>query len=141
MSSSVGELVTAMRRNFAKVDKLSQKPAAVASLRFCFQQVEEMFKMIIKASELIDAVHFGLSKHAIRAFFCFTILFDAIFAKQTQSGWCECLCQHTLEKHSEIDRFRYSFRMDSSFSMDHSSFHWQVQFLQTPIFQVLTLSS
>jgi hypothetical protein len=45
MSSSIGELVIAMRRNFAKVDKLSQKPAALASLRFCFKQVGVVFKI------------------------------------------------------------------------------------------------
>ena len=39
MSSSIGELVVAIRMNFAKVEKLTQKPAAMASLRFFTKQV------------------------------------------------------------------------------------------------------
>jgi hypothetical protein len=40
MSSSIGELVVAMRRNMAKLDKLTQRPAALASLGFLTKQVE-----------------------------------------------------------------------------------------------------
>ena len=43
MSSSIGELVVAMRRNFAKVDRLTQKPAALACLGFCAKQVGATF--------------------------------------------------------------------------------------------------
>ncbi len=43
MSSSIGELVIALRRNFAKVDKLTQKPAALASLGYFAKQVEAAF--------------------------------------------------------------------------------------------------
>ena len=39
MSSSIGELVIAMRRNMAKLDKLTQRPAALASLGFLAKQV------------------------------------------------------------------------------------------------------
>jgi hypothetical protein len=39
MSSSMGELVIAMRRNLTKVNKLTQKPAALASLGFLARQV------------------------------------------------------------------------------------------------------
>ena len=39
MSSSIGELVIAMRRNMAKLDKLTQRPAALASLGFLTKQV------------------------------------------------------------------------------------------------------
>jgi hypothetical protein len=39
MSSSMGELVIAMRRNMTKVNKLTQKPAALANLGFLARQV------------------------------------------------------------------------------------------------------
>ncbi len=39
MSSSMGELVVAMRRNMAKLDKLTAKPSALASLGFLMKQV------------------------------------------------------------------------------------------------------
>ncbi len=46
MSSSVGELVIAMRRNMAKLDKLTQRPAALASLGFLTKQVVVIFMRV-----------------------------------------------------------------------------------------------
>jgi hypothetical protein len=42
MSSSMGELVVAMRRNMSKLDKLTAKPSALASLGFLMKQVIAM---------------------------------------------------------------------------------------------------
>ena len=140
MSSSIGELVIAMRRNFAKVDKLTQKPAALASLGYFAKQVEAAFILFTRTFKLIFTVCFGLSKHAVGTFCCSAVFIVAIFAKSSPSGYK--VVMHFLLRTSKkctIRRFQYLFKKGSNFSMDHFLFHWQGQFQRTLTFQVLML--
>jgi hypothetical protein len=88
MASSIGELVVATRRNFAKVDKLTQNPVALASLGFLAKQVRAVQNRVSGVS--IDAhqflVHCGVSKLTLGALGCATIFITPVLATSSQPG-------------------------------------------------------